>query len=307
MDLYPFFLRLLSFFRSSSRFCVYLLTMVLLVLSISLVESSGGDWNLSSLGCLVIGAIILMVAWTRRARLEASGSGSLIDILLGLSIVVIYGFGVISFSYGFPFLPTARISVPTSSFNFTVMDMSFVLLGLSLAVWGRKSLISYLPVFLVPFSWALANRLYLSPLFDQAMSRYLVPSELAFIAFLVRILGFQAQVEGSLITVAYGVRNVSFVMAPPCMGLEGVIAFSYASLFVVWIYSASLKLKLVWSSIGLIGTVLTNVIRVTVVSLAALLSGYNVAMLIHERFGDLLFLAWVSVFALAASRRLSPP
>jgi exosortase/archaeosortase family protein len=58
--------------------------------------------------------------------------------------------------------------------------------------------------------------------------------------------------------------------------------------------------------LGVLGTVLVNIARITVVCLLAALAGYLPAVLFHDYGGTLLLVAWLFAFWLIAYRWLVP-
>jgi exosortase/archaeosortase family protein len=59
-------------------------------------------------------------------------------------------------------------------------------------------------------------------------------------------------------------------------------------------------------ALGVLGTVLINIARITVVCLLAALAGYLPAVLFHDYGGTLLLVAWLFTFWLIAYRWLVP-
>jgi exosortase/archaeosortase family protein len=59
-------------------------------------------------------------------------------------------------------------------------------------------------------------------------------------------------------------------------------------------------------TVGVLGTVLVNVARITVVCLLAALAGYLPAVIFHDYGGTLLLVAWLFSFWLIAYRWLIP-
>jgi exosortase/archaeosortase family protein len=59
-------------------------------------------------------------------------------------------------------------------------------------------------------------------------------------------------------------------------------------------------------ALGVLGTVLVNIARITMVCLLAALAGYTPAVLFHDYGGTLLLVAWLFTFWLIAYRWLVP-
>ena len=59
-------------------------------------------------------------------------------------------------------------------------------------------------------------------------------------------------------------------------------------------------------ALGVLGTMLVNITRITVVCLLAALAGYLPAVLFHDYGGTLLLVAWLFTFWMVAYRWLVP-
>jgi exosortase/archaeosortase family protein len=90
-----------------------------------------------------------------------------------------------------------------------------------------------------------------------------------------------------------------------CVGWQSLILLAM-SLMVGLRGPMTLATRLQVIALGVAGTVLVNIARITVVCALAALAGYVPAVLFHDYGGTLLLVAWLFIFWLTAYRWLVP-
>ena len=127
------------------------------------------------------------------------------------------------------------------------------------------------------------------------------PEARAVVAIL-RLLGVHAQAAGGEIYVwDWSGQRQALLISTTCIGWQ--------SLILLWLsclvglrggYSNEARIQVV--VIGVMGTVLVNLIRMTVVSLVAAGFGFWPAVLVHDYAGTLIIVAWLFAFWASAHR-----
>lgn len=98
-----------------------------------------------------------------------------------------------------------------------------------------------------------------------------------------------------------GILPVSFEAG--CIGIYSVIIFSIIIVVTMVETSASKRTKLLWSTLGLIGVFVLNIIRLFIVIISMNFYGWDFGQNVHQVIGYVLFLSWLGVFLLLFSKR----
>lgn len=136
--------------------------------------------------------------------------------------------------------------------------------------------------------------------------QWIVPAEVRVTVVLLGLLGIHAGAAGSQLVVwnANGAPQTLFI-SWNCVGWQSLILLGL-SLMVGLRGRMTLATRLEVIALGVLGTVLVNIARITVVCLLAALAGYTPAVLFHDYGGTLLLVAWLFTFWLIAYRWLVP-
>jgi exosortase/archaeosortase family protein len=136
---------------------------------------------------------------------------------------------------------------------------------------------------------ALAQRLGL----DAAVAAVAIP-EARLVAVLLNLLGFPASSAGPTLTVV-GDHPVSLVIGWNCVGWQGLVLLGLTLL-------VGLRPQDDWEArvhvvtIGVLGTIVINIARITVVSILAARVGYYPAIFVHDWAATIVTVAWLSGF-----------
>ncbi|MFH0848913.1 MAG: exosortase/archaeosortase family protein [archaeon] len=86
----------------------------------------------------------------------------------------------------------------------------------------------------------------------------------------------------------------------PCVGVHSMIIFLLIIIVMIAKLDAPKNRKIMYSAVGAIGTVLTNITRIFAVSYYVAIYGIEKARAFHESIGEIMFLVWVILFLVVA-------
>jgi exosortase/archaeosortase family protein len=134
----------------------------------------------------------------------------------------------------------------------------------------------------------------------------IVPAEVRVTVTVLGLLGIHAAAAGNQLVVwnSSGAPQTLFI-SWNCVGWQSLILLAL-SLMVGLRGPMTLATRLQVIALGVAGTVLVNIARITMVCLLAALAGYVPAVLFHDYGGTLLLVAWLFIFWLTAYRWLVP-
>jgi exosortase/archaeosortase family protein len=136
--------------------------------------------------------------------------------------------------------------------------------------------------------------------------QWIVPAEVRVTVGMLGMFGIHAGAAGNQLVVwnASGAPQTLFI-SWNCVGWQSLILLGL-SLMVGLRGPMTLETRIEVIALGVLGTVLVNIARITVVCLLAALAGYVPAVLFHDYGGTLLLVAWLFAFWLIAYRWLVP-
>jgi exosortase/archaeosortase family protein len=136
--------------------------------------------------------------------------------------------------------------------------------------------------------------------------QWIVPAEVRVTVVMLGLFGIHAGAAGNQLVVwnSSGSPQTLFI-SWNCVGWQSLILLGL-SLMVGLRGRMTLATRLEVIALGVLGTVLVNIARITVVCLLAALAGYTPAILFHDYGGTLLLVAWLFTFWLIAYRWLVP-
>jgi exosortase/archaeosortase family protein len=88
-----------------------------------------------------------------------------------------------------------------------------------------------------------------------------------------------------------------------CIGVYSALVFSIILIVVLFEDPSSLKVKLAYSIVGLLGTFALNILRVTIILLVDYFYGAEVGGTVHYIIGYVLFSTWLAIFFYMFSKR----
>jgi exosortase/archaeosortase family protein len=136
--------------------------------------------------------------------------------------------------------------------------------------------------------------------------QWIVPAEVRVTVAVLGLFGIHAGAAGNQLVVwnASGAPQTLFI-SWNCVGWQSLILLGM-SLMVGLRGPMTLATRAQVILLGVLGTVLINIARITVVCLLAALAGYLPAVLFHDYGGMVLLVAWLFAFWLIAYRWLVP-
>jgi exosortase/archaeosortase family protein len=134
----------------------------------------------------------------------------------------------------------------------------------------------------------------------------IVPAEVRVTVVLLGLLGMHAAAAGNQLVVwnSSGAPQTLFI-SWNCVGWQSLILLGL-SLMVGLRTPMTIATRLEVIALGVVGTVLVNIARITLVCLLAALAGYLPAVLFHDYGGTLLLVGWLFTFWLIAYRWIVP-
>jgi len=134
----------------------------------------------------------------------------------------------------------------------------------------------------------------------------IVPAEVRVTVVMLGLLGIHAGAAGNQLVVwnSSGAPQTLFI-SWNCVGWQSLILLGL-SLMVGLRGQMTLSTRIEVILLGVAGTILVNVARITVVCLLAAAAGYTPAVLFHDYGGTLLVVAWLFTFWLIAYRWFVP-
>lgn len=174
------------------------------------------------------------------------------------------------------------------------------ILGLFLTFFNIHALReAFTPIFLIV---ATTSSSFVSNWLEPYLTPY-IPHYVSLIAAILRTLGIWVTTRGQFITLHTVKGTLPMVFVWACVGATSMLIFSIILVVTLFEESASLKTKLVWGFIGVIGTFIMNVVRLTIIFLADYFYGFEVGGKIHYVIGYILFIAWLAIFFYIFSKR----
>jgi exosortase/archaeosortase family protein len=104
-----------------------------------------------------------------------------------------------------------------------------------------------------------------------------------------------------LLNAPRGAVPVSFEAG--CIGIESFLVFAVLVVVTMLEESGSIRTKVLWTVLGVIGTFLVNILRVSMIAVVIYYFGYEQWGEIHSWIGYAMFLAWLGIFFAVFSKR----
>jgi len=176
--------------------------------------------------------------------------------------------------------------------------------GLCLLFIGLSSLRKvFTPLFLMVA--ASSNRL-ISAWLGSYLSSIVVPPLTTLVANILKVLGISLTTpfEGVIILQTWN-GPLPLRIIWECVGIDSILIFSIILVVLLVEEAVETRTKLLWSFVGIFGTILVNVIRVTLIFITDYFFGFEAGARFHYTAGYVLFFAWLGFFFLIFSKRES--
>lgn len=125
------------------------------------------------------------------------------------------------------------------------------------------------------------------------------------VQFLLSIFGIVSnvtEVEGGLTLATVVPKHFSVFIGLLCSGITSMSVFLAAFVAMAWDLETTKARKAIIFAIGVLGTVLSNVLRVTVLVLVGLFFGNDLMLVMHTNLGWVLYFIWMALFWVLAFR-----
>lgn len=276
-----------------------------------------------------IAAILLVLTWVKIERI-GGGKGKLID--LHVSVLVIVFFLLIVLAVFRVWDVVAMITYPYDVdallgrnhaeiwMNiFFYFALSGVLLGFFVLSFGLKALKSTFVIPFIPAFYTFNTNMVLYadkiPSFSVFYPIFLFVQELGrvetlAVSGLLNALNIRNTVYAQNFPYSLMIGGTRYVIGLPCIGWEGIVAYTIILVAFITELDVSYRMKIFWSVLGFLGTLLVNLLRLTIILAAGAVWGAPAAQLIHTNAGDVIFLVWILAFWFAVlwfSKRMSRP
>jgi exosortase/archaeosortase family protein len=132
------------------------------------------------------------------------------------------------------------------------------------------------------------------------------PFEARLVVAMLQLVGVHAATAGSQLVVWDGCGHATnLFISWNCIGWQSLVLLCAS--FAVGLRGLSAEARLQVFTIGLLGTVLVNLLRVALVCVLAATAGRTPALLFHDYGGTLMTVGWLFAFWFAAQRWLLEP
>jgi len=181
-------------------------------------------------------------------------------------------------------------------------NYSLYIVGLFLLFFEVKALKeAFSPLFLVVAPFLGSS---ISDLAKLHLTSYL-PHFTSFITSLVRAIGIpatQSSFSANVITLYTSNGSIPLIIVWGCIGFTSMFIFSVILVLIMSEDPSSIRTKIVWSILGVLGTFLVNIIRLVTIFVGFHFYGYRFYD-IHLYMGYVLFISWSVVFLYLFSKR----
>lgn len=233
-----------------------------------------------------------------------------IGIILGLVVFcIIVLFRIVDVSMMVMFATYSHdvwLAFSNVSFRILFYNLLSLILIITIALFFNKNgLKTFFSVLIIPAFYSLNADLILTASKIPALS-FFYPvyqfilefgrMETQVITSLLNLLNFNAVCNTLSFPYTLLMGNQFYLIDLPCIGWEGIMGYSIIFVNLVLDFEISNKMKLIWSVLGLIGTMFANFFRLALIFILGDLFGVETALLVHQHGGDIIFLIWIFAF-----------
>lgn len=178
------------------------------------------------------------------------------------------------------------------------------LLGLFLIFFNFSALKeAFTPLFLII---AATSGFFLSEILRRPLSPLLIPLFMRIVETTLGILRLPITVNHSsrIMTLHTWRGSIPTRFVWGCVGFYSTMAFSVILVVILVEERSPLRAKLLWATIGIIGTNVVNLVRVILIFLTDYAYGAEMGAQVHYFIGYVLFMTWLTLFLLVMSKKL---
>lgn len=225
-----------------------------------------------------------IIKWEDFSRIESKGTW--LEVILGASIIIVN---------------ITRNLLNASSFG--IFDMLVMLIGLYMIFFGLKTTKFFMPLILYALILIVGYQIEFSLEQVKVLQDFLAE----IMNSLLKGLNITSWISGDVVIMIDRTgETYSLLIDAPCTGIKGMLAYGSLAVLLVLDIKSPPRKKAIATAVGLIGTFLVNMLRLSVVFLSIYFLGIDVGMFIHTYLGYGLFAIWVVFFWSMAFKHLAP-
>jgi len=221
----------------------------------------------------------------KKFRLFSYQEATLIQKLFGFLIII-----------SSPFIHLALLPFFPWAIHYGPANYATHILGLFLVFFNITALKeAFAPVFLIiaPSAAPIASR------WAESYLKPLLPFFTSLVVTIINVVGIKAVIHNSHPTwiVMYtpnGTSTSQIIWA--CIGFESAFVFAIVLILLLSEGPGNKKTKILWSAVGLLGTLLLNIFRVVLLFVTNYVFGMRVSTTVHYFVGYVLFIVWITAF-----------
>lgn len=170
------------------------------------------------------------------------------------------------------------------------------MIGLIISFFGFKSLRYFLGPILYSFILICAFLIDAAyPLTQFTVFQWWVPGIVFLVANLLRIFGINVKYSKDVL---YTPKSGPILIGWPCAGIHSLLIYTALAYSFLQNLNISRTRKLIYLSIGFLGTYMVNILRITAIVFTNYYFNVDI-MTFHYYAGELFFIAWILVFLFA--------
>ncbi len=129
----------------------------------------------------------------------------------------------------------------------------------------------------------------------RKIQEFVVPIEIRFITFILNLIGIKTLITASTISVWKNMDWKTFTISWNCIGWQSMVLL-LITFFVGLAGKHKISSKIECFLIGILGTFLANILRMTLVTITGYLFGSLPAIIFHDYFGNIFMIIWLIFF-----------
>lgn len=269
-----------------NKYYLFLITMFIAFINPITFLLMGASWTFT-FAVLLTYIIWIYIKWDDFLSIKSKGSRY--EILLGTALIT----GNI-----------VRNLINPNSMSFGIFDMLIMLVGVYISFFGLKATKFFTPLIMYTVVLILGYQLefYLEQV--KTLQNFLAQ----LMDSLLRSLNIASWVAGDIVTFVdrSGFNTYNLQIDAPCTGIKGMLAYGSLAALLVLDTKSSIRKKAIALSVGLIGTFMVNLLRLSTIFLSVYFLGIDAGLLLHTYLGYVLFTIWVVLFWSLAFKYMTP-
>jgi len=138
----------------------------------------------------------------------------------------------------------------------------------------------------------------------ESFLSFIVPPFVTLLASILTVFGLNATTTNPYTILVDGPAGESSLFVSwSCVGFYSVLVFSIILVVLLFEDESGIKTKISWGIFGVLGTIVVNIVRLTLVLLVAYFYGLGIEATFHNFIGYVLFIAWLMFFLYIFSKR----